>query len=205
MAGLDAAVKAAGRRMQDLDRRIGQTKAQREASEAQHGQAARAEAGARHDLKASAHKVQYTAAMRSLEEKERHLEAAARAISESGETLKALEAERESLSASMEENRRRFDELHGVFLSERENQTVGRDRLTERIAELEGQLDPAAVHRFNRMLQHKGGRAVVAMEHDACTGCNTRLRTPLIYKLRAEGSVTCEACQRTLYLPPQPQ
>jgi predicted nucleic acid-binding Zn-ribbon protein len=204
MADLDASVKAAAKRVQDLDRRIGQTKAQVESSEAQHKQATKAEAGARRDLKTSAHKVQYTAAMRSLEEKERHLEAAARAISESGAALGAMEAERDALSASMEESRRQFNELHDVFLSEREGQIAGRDRLTRRIAELEGQMDQAAVGRFNRLLQHKGGRAVVAMHNDACTGCNTKLRMPLVYKLRAEGSVTCETCQRTLYLP-QPQ
>jgi predicted nucleic acid-binding Zn-ribbon protein len=203
MADLDASVKATRKRIHDLDRRIEQTRAQFEASEAQHRQAAKAEAGARQELKTSAHKVQYTAAMRSLEEKERHLVAAMRAISESGTVLKTLEAERDLHATSMEENSRQFSEMHGVFLSERENQIVGKDRLTERIAELEGQLDAAAVSRFNRLLQSRGGRAVVAMVKDACTGCNTRLRTPLIYKLRAEGSVACETCQRTLYLPPQ--
>jgi predicted nucleic acid-binding Zn-ribbon protein len=204
MADLDASVKAAAKRVQDLDRRIGQTRAQVESSEAQHRQATSAEAGARRDLKTSAHKVQYTAAMRSLEEKERHLDAAARAISESGATLKALEAERDSLSASMEENQRRFREMHEVFLSERESQVAGKESLTKRIAELEAKLEPTALGRFNRLLQHKGGRAVVAMENDACSGCNTRLRMPLLYVLREKGAVTCETCQRTLYMP-QPQ
>jgi len=205
MADLDASVKAAGKRIQEMDRRIGHTKAQLESSEAQHRQAAKAEAGARQDLKTSAHKVQYTAAMRSLEEKERQLETTSRTLSECGTTLKELEAERGRLVVSMEDNGRRFKELHEIFLSEHENQIVGRDRLTKRIAELESQLDAATVSKFNRLLQHKGGRAVVAMENDACSGCNTRLRMPLIYRLRAEGSVTCETCQRTLYLPQHSQ
>jgi predicted nucleic acid-binding Zn-ribbon protein len=202
MAELDTSVKSGGKRIQDLERRIEQARAMLEASETQHRQATKAEAGARRDLKASAHKVQYTAAMRSLEEKERQLEAAARAVSESGAALNALETEKERLVAAIEEDRQQFDELHGVFLSERENQIVGKDRLTRRIEELEGQLDSAVVSRFNRLLQHRGGRAVVAMERDACTGCNTKLRMPLVYKLRAEGTVICESCQRTLFLPP---
>jgi predicted nucleic acid-binding Zn-ribbon protein len=204
MADLDANVKSAAKRVQELDRRIGQTKAQMESSEAQHKQATKAEAGARRDLKTSAHKVQYTAAMRSLEEKERHLDAAARALSESGAALEALEAEKESLSASLEENQRRFREMHDVFLSERESQVSGKDRLTKRIAELEAKLEPTALGRFNRLLQHKGGRAVVALEGDACSGCNTKLRMPLLYEIRKAGAVTCETCQRTLYMP-QPQ
>jgi len=206
MVDLDVAVKADEKRVQELDRRIDQTKAQIEASEAQHRQATKAEAAARQDLKASAHKVQYTAAMRSLEEKERQIETAAQAISDSKAALEALGAERAGLLASAEGNRRQFDGLHEIFLSEHENQIVGKDRLAKRIAELEGQLDPAAAAKFNRLMQNKGGRAIVAMEKDACTGCNTRLRMPLVYKLRAEGSVICETCQRILYLPqPPPQ
>jgi len=201
MANLDASVKKDGKRVQELDKRIEQTRAQLEEGETQHRHATKAEAGARQDLKASAHKVQYTAAMRSLEEKERHLETAARTLSELGATLKDLEAERERLAASVEDARRQFKELHDIFLSERESQIVGRDRLTKRIEELEAQLDQAALSRFNRLMQNRGGRAVVVMENDACTGCNTKLRMPLIFKLRSEGSVTCETCQRILCLP----
>jgi predicted nucleic acid-binding Zn-ribbon protein len=201
MVRLEASAKAAGKRIQETEKKILQAKAQLGEAEKELKQAAKAEEWARKDLKASAHKVQYTAAMRALEEKERQIEAAQRKAAELQAALKSLEEEMESLVSSQREDQRQFDELHEIFLSEHENQVVGQGRLTEQIAELEQKLDEALRTKFNRLLQGRNGRAVVPMENDVCTGCNTKLRTPLIYKLRAEGSVACESCQRILFLP----
>ena len=200
MAHLDASVKTAGKRIQEIEKRIVQEKAQLDANEKQHQRAVKAEDNARKDLKASAHKVQYTAAMRELDEKERQLETARRTLKESEASLKSLEAELEGLIASRDEAQRQFDELHEIFLAEHENQIVAKDRLTKQVYELESKLDEAMISKFNRLLQNKGGKAVVAVENNACTGCHTRLRTPLFYQLKAEGSITCESCQRILYL-----
>jgi len=139
--------------------------------------------------------------MRGLDEKERHLELAQRAIKESESVLRAAEEEREKLVSAQNENQKQFDELHEIFLSEHDNQVVAKDRLTGQIAELEGQLDEASLKNFSRLMQNRAGRAVVPMENNVCTGCNTKLRMPLIYQLKAKGSVTCESCQRILYLP----
>jgi len=201
MASIDVSLKAAAKRIQEVEKAILAAKDKSEALEKQQQQAIKAEAHARKELKASTHKVQYTAAMRSLEEKERLLENTQRALKEIAATLSSLEAERQSLVSSRDQEQRHFDELHEIFLAEHENQVVGKDRLTKLIAELEGKLDAAALSQFNRLMQNRNGRAVVHIENDACTGCNTKLRMPLIYKLRAEGSITCEYCQRILYLP----
>jgi predicted nucleic acid-binding Zn-ribbon protein len=201
MVRLGASVKAAGKSALEIEKKIHQAKTQMSEAEKELKQAAKAEEWARKDLKASAHKVQYTAAMRALEEKERQLETAQRKATELQAALNSMEEEMESLLTSQRESQRQFDELHEIFLSEHENQVVGKGRLTEQIAELGQKLDEALLNKFNRLLQGRNGRAVVPMENDVCMGCNTKLRTPLIYKLRAEGSVTCESCQRILYLP----
>ncbi|MDR2697208.1 MAG: C4-type zinc ribbon domain-containing protein, partial [Holophagales bacterium] len=180
---------------------IAKAKLQLETAEKQHHQAVKAEAHARKELKASAHKVQYTAAMRELDEKERQLEIAQRALAETNAIIKSLEAENENQISSRNEYQRQFDELHEIFLAEHENQVTAKDRLTKQVAELEGNLDAAALNKFNRLIQNRGGKAVVPVENNTCTGCNTKLRTPLIYQIKAEGSMTCEYCQRILYLP----
>lgn len=201
MANIDSKVKDAGKRVQEIEKRILQTRAQLDANEKQYQRAVKAEAYARNDLKSSAHKVQYVAAMRELDEKERQLEISQRALKETETALKSLETEHESLVSSRNEAQRQFDELHEIFLAEHENQIVAKDRLTKQIAELEGNLDAATISKFNRLMQNRGGKAIVAVENSVCAGCHTKLRTPLIYQLKAEGSITCEYCQRILYLP----
>jgi len=201
MAQLDTSIKAAAKRFHEMEKKIAGSKVQLETAEKQHQQAVKAEAHARKELKASAHKVQYTAAMRDLDEKERQLEIAQRALTEAATAIKSMEAEKENLLSSKNEHQRQFDELHEIFLAEHEDQVAAKDRLTKQIAELEGNLDTTAISKFNRLIQNRGGKAVVPVENNTCTGCNTKLRTPLFYQLKAEGSVTCEYCQRILYLP----
>jgi len=201
MAHLDASIKAAAKCFQAIEKKIAGAKVQLENAEKQLQHAVKAEAHARKDLKTSAHKVQYTAAMRELDEKERQLEIAQRALTEANEAVKSMETEKENLVASKNEHQRQFDELHEIFLAEHENQVFAKDRLTKQVAELESNLDAATVTKFNRLIQNRGGRAVVPVENNVCTGCNTKLRTPFFYQLKAEGSVTCEYCQRILYLP----
>ena len=203
MASLDASIKAAQKRLSAIDIGLGQAKARFEDAENEQQQAVKAEAAARKDLKASTHKVQYTAAMRSLEEKERLIETSVRTQKEAEAALMSLKEEREGLLGSQNENQLQFDELNQIFLSEHENQVVGKARLTAKIAELEGLLDKATLNKFNRLMQGRNGRAVVPTENDTCTGCHTKLRAPLVYKLKAEKCITCESCQRILYLPDQ--
>ena len=201
MAHLDKSVKTSAGRIQEIHKKIALAKALLEDTEQQHQMAVKAEAYARKDLKGTANKAQYTVAMRGLDEKERLLEGTRRTLKEAEATLKSLEDEMEALVSTQNDDKRQFGELHEVFLSEHENQVAAKDILTKKIAELIGKLDAVTLNKFNRLMDNRGGRAVVATENGACTGCNTKLRKPLVYKLRAEGSITCEFCQRILYLP----
>jgi predicted nucleic acid-binding Zn-ribbon protein len=201
MAGLGKTIKDIDKRLGELQNKTIQGRTLLEATEKQYQQAIKAEAHARKELKSSAHKAQYTMAMRELDDKERKLEAAQRALKEAETGLKAIEEEVEKLRASQEADKKQFEELHEIFLSEHENQVTARGLLTKKIAELESSLDTATLNNFKRLLVGKAGKAVVAMEKGACAGCNTKLRTTLVYELRAKGSVNCEFCKRILYLP----
>ncbi|MDR0499338.1 MAG: hypothetical protein LBH03_06370 [Holophagales bacterium] len=200
MVHLNTSVKAADKRFQEIEKNIAKAKVQLEAAERQCQQAVKSEAHARKELKASAHKVQYTAAMRELDEKERQLENAQRTLAETKVAIKSMETESENLVLSRNEYQRQFDELHEIFLAEHENQVVAKDRLTKQVDELGSKLDATTLNKFNRLVQNRGGKAIVAVENSNCTGCNTKLRTPLIYQIKAEGSIICEYCQRFLYL-----
>jgi len=66
--------------------------------------------------------------------------------------------------------------------------------------ELASKVDEDLLDRFNRLFASKGDAAVVALEHDVCTGCHMKVTTATA--VRAKGGkeiVSCEQCGRILY------
>ena len=164
-------------------------------------QAQKDEDRARAAVKSTSQKVHYTAAIRELDEKERLKASVAR-------PLKVLETAVQTLEqalAGLEEERAvaqaQFDELHTIFLDEHANQVEGRKVLKAKQAALETKLTAAEVARFHRLAAARQGRVVVAVENGACSGCNVKLRGPILFQLK-EGKdlITCESCQRILFL-----
>jgi predicted nucleic acid-binding Zn-ribbon protein len=81
--------------------------------------------------------------------------------------------------------------------------------LTARIADLEtarataaAGIDEDLLERYSRLFSTKNGLAVVALEHDVCTGCHMKVTTQTAVELRAEKSiVSCPQCGRILHQP----
>ncbi|MEI6071841.1 MAG: C4-type zinc ribbon domain-containing protein [Verrucomicrobiae bacterium] len=81
--------------------------------------------------------------------------------------------------------------------------------LKTRIADLEAARTAAAadveedlLDRYDRLFRTKNGLAVVALEHDVCTGCHMKVTTQTTVELRGEKSiVSCPQCARILHLP----
>ncbi len=203
MAGLDAEVKALAKRLEKADKEHAELDVTRTRLEKELAVAQRLEAHARTALKGTTQKIQYTAAIRELDERERQRSAVARPLKETEAKLEALSSERASLREQHADTLARFQELHEIFLSEHENQVVGQGRLELRRGELEAALDPSLVARFNRLIESRQGRAVASVEAGACTGCHTKLRNPFLNQLREQKMLPCESCQRLLYLPAQ--
>jgi len=70
-----------------------------------------------------------------------------------------------------------------------------------RAALLEG-VDEDLVERYDRLFETKNARAVVAVEHDVCTGCHMKVTAQTSLALRSDkGLVSCPQCGRLLHLP----
>jgi predicted nucleic acid-binding Zn-ribbon protein len=70
-----------------------------------------------------------------------------------------------------------------------------------RTAALEG-IDEDLLESYNRLFETKNARAVVAVEHDVCTGCHMKITAQTSLALRSEKSViSCPQCGRLLHLP----
>jgi predicted nucleic acid-binding Zn-ribbon protein len=66
---------------------------------------------------------------------------------------------------------------------------------------LEG-IDEDLVERYDRLFETKNARAVVAVEHDVCTGCHMKVTAQTSLALRSDKViVSCPQCGRLLHLP----
>lgn len=202
LATLDTRLKAIDKQMAEKTKSLDMARIQIQARSKELVQAQKEEDRARAAVKATSQKLQYTAAIRDLDEKERLRTQIAR-------PLKALETEalalEQALAALTSEHltlKAQFDELHAIFLDEHANQVEGRKLLKTKQADLEAKLPAHEVARFHRLAAARQGRVVVAVENGACSGCHVKLRGPFLFQVKeAKGAVACESCLRILFLP----
>jgi predicted nucleic acid-binding Zn-ribbon protein len=72
--------------------------------------------------------------------------------------------------------------------------------LSKERAELATQIDEDLLTRFDRLFKSKGDAAVVALEHEVCTGCHMKVTTATAMRVKAgKEIVSCEQCGRILY------
>jgi len=204
MAKLDTELKTLNKRLETTEKALVEARTTQATLSKELQQAQKFEDLARTAVKGSTQKVQYTAAIRDLDERERQKAAVARPLKEAESRLQALEKDLAESTDRRNQVKVQFEELHQIFLAEHENQVTSRDQLLLRKAELEGKLEPIELGRFNRLIQARQGRAVVLVENGTCTGCRTKIRGPLLAQLREKSMLNCEYCQRILYTPAHP-
>ena len=202
LAALDQEMKTVARQIADTEKSLLDWQAKHRTAQKDHAEAQRLEDLARKALKAANQKVQYAAAIRDVDERERQKAAAARPLKESEARCAELGTQLATLKARSVEVDARFKELHDIFLAEHETQVIAKTELNSRRSELEGALPPAELNRFHRLIQNRQGRAVVPVENSTCMGCRVKLRMIFLSELRQkEGIMLCESCQRIVFFP----
>jgi uncharacterized protein len=73
--------------------------------------------------------------------------------------------------------------------------------LTKERATIAETIDEDLLSRFDRLFASKGDAAVVALEHEVCTGCHMKITTQTAVRVKAgKEIVSCEQCGRILYV-----
>jgi predicted nucleic acid-binding Zn-ribbon protein len=201
LAALDSELKMLAKRIEETSRGLTASRSLFASLSTELGGAQKAEELAKASVKGATQKVQYTAAIRELDERQRQKSAVARPVKETEVRIDSLERLDVDLKDRQVEAQKQFDELRAIFLSEHGNQVEAQTRLQKRCGELEAQLAPGLLVKFKRLLVMRSGRAVVGVDNGACGGCRTRLRTPVVAHLREAETLFCESCQRILYDP----
>jgi predicted nucleic acid-binding Zn-ribbon protein len=74
------------------------------------------------------------------------------------------------------------------------------NELTAERTELAGKIDEDLLGRFERLFASKGDSAIVALEHEVCTGCHMKITTQTAHRVKnGKEIVSCEQCGRILY------
>ena len=73
-------------------------------------------------------------------------------------------------------------------------------QLTAERTELSAKVDEDLLSLFERLFASKGDAAVVALEHEVCTGCHMKVTTQTAHRVKnGKEIVSCEQCGRILY------
>jgi uncharacterized protein len=74
------------------------------------------------------------------------------------------------------------------------------EKLRKERIDLAANVDEDLLNRFERLFASKGDAAVVALEHEVCTGCHMKITTQTAVRVKAgKEIVSCEQCGRILY------
>ena len=75
------------------------------------------------------------------------------------------------------------------------------ESLTKERAEIASRIDEDILDRFERLFASKGNAAVVALEHEVCTGCHMKITAQTSHRVKGGREiVSCEQCGRILYV-----
>ena len=74
------------------------------------------------------------------------------------------------------------------------------EELKKERAEVAAQIEEDLIDRYNRLFASKGDAAVVALEHEVCTGCHMKVTAQTAVRVKGgKEIVSCEQCGRILY------
>lgn len=143
------------------------------------------------EFQAIGHEIErYEKEITAIEDQELELmDQADKLKSEVGAEEKKATATKESISRQL------------IDLDEKSKTLTARlEELKKEKGDIAGRIDEDLLDRFDRMFASKGDAAVVALEHDVCTGCHMKVTTATSNFVRAgKEIVSCEQCGRILY------
>lgn len=124
------------------------------------------------------------------------------------EILKSYDAV-DKLNAEVEKEKKIVGEEEKNYLAKKNEVEIAMSQLTGQIKALDGQrvtltpdIDTNLLARYERVLENKGGLAIVPVQGNSCGGCYMNVTAQTINQLKLSDEIVgCEMCSRILYLP----
>ncbi|MFP4473370.1 MAG: zinc ribbon domain-containing protein [Candidatus Omnitrophota bacterium] len=114
----------------------------------------------------------------------------------------------DEITARMEKEKQKLAEEEKAFQEKKADITKEIKDLESRAAELEQQrhkflpdVDKPLLVQYERILQNRGGLAVVAVKDNSCGGCYMNIPPQVVNEIKKHKElIVCDACERILYL-----
>ena len=109
------------------------------------------------------------------------------------ESIDSMESQLQSLSEDLSVRRKKLESVIEESAEEKNSLQKQRDQNVKEI-------DQNTLKVYNKVIQHRGGLAVVQLEGSACGGCGAHIPPQTVSEVRAKSAVhTCGVCGRFLY------
>jgi predicted nucleic acid-binding Zn-ribbon protein len=129
-------------------------------------------------------------------------------ISQQEEDLLSLMAQVEQIESDVADVRKEYKEIEEAD-HQHVSETAARieelkasiEKIAEERSAVTGSLDEALLRRYDRVLQVRGGRAVVQVTGGSCCGCFMNVPPQMVIEIMRTGAVrVCPNCQRILHV-----
>ena len=115
----------------------------------------------------------------------------------------------DKVKSEVEKEKIRLKEEEKVFLEQKKKIEDRINEIDDRLAQLEAQrkqvvpdINPKILTQYERILLNRDGLAIVGVKDNSCQGCNMFVPPQVINLIKMyERIVTCEICNRILYIP----
>lgn len=112
------------------------------------------------------------------------------------------------LKSDINQEKQKLQQEEGLFNQEKTNIENRIKEIDERLAQLDVKrkqltptIDPQILGQYERILLNRDGLAIVSVKDNSCQGCNLFVPAQVINLIKMyEGMVTCEVCNRILYI-----
>jgi hypothetical protein len=112
----------------------------------------------------------------------------------------------------VEQEKIRLKEEERIFLEQKKEIEDRIKEIDDRLAQLGAQrkqvmpdIDPKILTQYERILLNRDGLAIVGVKDNSCQGCNMFVPPQVINLIKMyERIITCEICNRILYIPDEP-
>ena len=109
------------------------------------------------------------------------------------ESINSMESDLQSLSENLDINRKKLKSVIEESAEEKNSLQKQRDQNIKKI-------DQNTLKAYDRVIEHRGGLAVVKLQGSACGGCGAHIPPQTVSEVRANTAVhTCGVCGRFLY------
>jgi uncharacterized protein len=124
------------------------------------------------------------------------------------EKILTLMDEADKLAKDLEKEKALVDQEEENFLEQKSKIEAESAEIKDRLAVIEGQrkqvmpgIDPNLLRRYERILEHKGGIAIVPVKNTVCGGCFMNVTQQKVNQMKMRKEIVeCEMCSRILYL-----